>query len=96
MALADEDAAVGAFDYGGDDLNAQVGAPECCFRIREERGRGEGCATAGTDHCLLDVAMKNLDEVFGGACFAGIHFGGFAENVRVDFAIGVGTSSKKK
>src|SRR5579863_4023275 len=39
-ALADEDAAVGSFDDGGDDLNAQGTAPGDDVRIREEQGSG--------------------------------------------------------
>src|SRR5579863_5800467 len=35
----------------------------------------------------LDIAMENLDEILGGAGFAGIDFGGFAENVETDFAV---------
>jgi hypothetical protein len=31
--------------------------------------------------------MKNFNQVFGGASFAGIHFRGFAEDVVTDFAV---------
>jgi hypothetical protein len=36
---------------------------------------------------LLDVTMKNLNQVFGGTSFARVYFGGFAEDVITDFAV---------
>ena len=36
---------------------------------------------------LLDITMKNLNQVFGGASFAGVNFGSLAEDVITNFAV---------
>ena len=36
---------------------------------------------------LFDITMKNLNQVFGGASFAGVHFGSLAEDVITNLAV---------
>ena len=36
---------------------------------------------------LFDITMKNLNQVFGGASFARVHFGSLAEDVITNFAV---------
>ena len=79
-------------------IEVQDGASETmrnavdCFEMRPEaiiqENSKDGTAQAGgRRERLLDVTMKNFNQVFGGARFAGIYFGGLAEDVVADFAV---------
>jgi hypothetical protein len=57
-------------------------------RQSKRRGIGENRSSAGfVAQRLFDITVKNLNQVFGSARFAGVHFGGLAEDMITNFAV---------
>jgi hypothetical protein len=51
---------------------------------KHARSRSSGFAGAGKS---LDIAMQNVQQIFGGAGFARVHSGVFAEDVEANLAV---------
>jgi hypothetical protein len=61
--------------------------PEAIIQEHSKDVTVEAGAEEKRSRRLLDVTVKNFNQVFGGASFARIYFGGFAEDVITDFAV---------